>query len=203
MDRHEIPGPGGRTLDVVAAGEEGAPALVFHHGSPGSGLLHSTEIESAERLGARLIAYSRPGFGGSSPAEGRVVADAAEDVAAILDALGVERFATYGWSGGGPHALACGALLGDRCAAAASLAGVAPHDAEGLAWKDGMGEDNVEEFGAAEKGEEAARAFLAPQAAALAGASPRELVDGMRTLLSDVDVAAIGDDLGAWLADGF
>src|SRR5689334_21458808 len=189
MDRHEIPGPGGRTLDVVAAGEEGAPALVFHHGSPGSGLLHSTEIESAERLGARLIAYSRPGFGGSSPAEGRVVADAAEDVAAILDALGVERFATYGWSGGGPHALACAALLGDRVLAAATWAGAAPSDADDLDFMAGMGADNVTEFGAAFAGEAKLRPLLEQMREGMLGATGEQLAEELRSLLSPPDVA--------------
>ena len=77
------------------------------------------------------------------------MADAAPDVAAILDHLGLDRFVMLGWSGGGPHALACAALLPDRCRAAASLAGVAPFDAEGLDFLAGMGPENVEEFGAA------------------------------------------------------
>ena len=97
-------------------------------------MLFRTEVESAERRGLRLIAYDRPGLRRLLRHEGRRVADAAADVAAILDALGVERFATYGTSGGGPHALACAALLPDRCVAAATIAGVGAADAPDLDW---------------------------------------------------------------------
>ena len=111
MTTHEVIAADGRTLAVVEAGAADGPVLLGQHGTPGSGRLYRTEIEGAERLGVRLLAYSRPGYGGSTPHPGRSVADAASDVAAIMDALGAERFATYGWSGGGPHALACAALL--------------------------------------------------------------------------------------------
>src|SRR4051812_29200684 len=93
MTSHQVTAPDGRTLAVLEAGEPDGPAIVAHHGSPGSGRLFRTELESARERGLRLITYDRPGFGGSSPHEGRRVADAAADVAAILDALGVERFA--------------------------------------------------------------------------------------------------------------
>src|SRR5205814_1021606 len=80
------------------------PAIVWHHGTPDSGGIYRLARESAEQRGLRLLAYDRPGYGGSTPHPGRTVADAAVDVGAILDELGVERFATYGLSGGGPHA---------------------------------------------------------------------------------------------------
>src|SRR3954468_18414177 len=121
MTTHEIEAPGGRTLAVRETGDPDGPAIVAHHGSPGAGLLFRSEVESAAQRGLRLLSYDRPGFGGSSPHEGRTIADAADDVAAILDALGVERFATYGTSGGGPHALACAARLPGRCIAAATI----------------------------------------------------------------------------------
>ncbi len=72
---------------------------------------------------------------------------------AILDHLGADKFVTAGWSGGGPHALACAALLPDRCLAAATIAGVAPHDAAGLDWLDGMAQENLDEFALAGQGE--------------------------------------------------
>ena len=73
--------------------------------------------------------------------------DVAEDTAAVLDELGTDTFVTVGWSGGGPHALACAAALPGRCLAAASIAGVAPYAAKGLDWLAGMGPENVAEFG--------------------------------------------------------
>jgi pimeloyl-ACP methyl ester carboxylesterase len=189
----------GRVLEVHEAGDPGGRAVVVHHGTPGAGVLYAHHDRAARELGLRLIGYDRPGYGGSDRHAGRSVADAAADVAAILDALGVERFATWGASGGGPHALACAALLGDRCAAAVTIAGVAPYGADGLDWLAGMGEDNVQEFSAALEGEAALAAFLEPQLDGLRAASAAELATAMRSLLSDVDAAALTDDLGGFL----
>jgi pimeloyl-ACP methyl ester carboxylesterase len=194
-----VTAPDGRSLEVAEAGAPDGPVLVSHHGTPGAGLLYRTQVESAERLGLRLIAYSRPGYAGSTPHPGRDAAAAAADVAAILDALGVERFATYGWSGGGPHALACAALLEGRCAAAATFAGVGPADASDLDFLDGMGEGNIAEFGAAQAGREALTEYCRAEAAGLAEVSPEELADALRPHLSDVDAAALTGELAAHL----
>ena len=83
-----------------------------------------------------------------------------DDAAAVLDHLGVDTCLVAGWSGGGPHALAAGALLADRVRGVLCIAGVAPYDADGLDFLAGMGEDNIEEFGAALEGEDALRAWL-------------------------------------------
>ena len=147
MREHRIESPDGRVLAVVEAGDPTGPAVVVHNGTPMSRLLYHPNVADCEGRGLRLIGYDRPGYGDSTPQPGRTVADAAGDVATIADALGIERFATWGISGGGPHALACAALLPDRVVAAASLASVAPYDADGLDWVDGMGEANVKEFG--------------------------------------------------------
>src|ERR687893_555599 len=160
MTTHEVSTGDGRTLAVVETGAADGPVVLGQHGTPGSGRFHRAEIESAERIGLRLLAYDRPGYGGSTRQPGRDVAGAATDVAAIMDTLGAERFATYGWSGGGPHALACAALLDGRCAAVATIAGVAPADAPGLEFMAGMGEGNVEEFGTAREGREPLEALL-------------------------------------------
>src|SRR4051812_14432149 len=151
---HEVRTPDGRTLEVLEEGAPDGPVLLGQHGTPGSGALYRSEIAAAERLGVRLLAYSRPGYAGSSARPGRSVADGAADVGTIMDALGVERFATYGWAGGGPHALACAALLDGRCAAAATIAGAAPADQPDLEFTAGMGEGNIVEFGAAFEGRE-------------------------------------------------
>ena len=83
-------------------------------------------VKDANARGARLIAYDRPGYGASTPSPGRTIADAASDAAAIIDALGVQRFATWGVSSGGPHSLPCAALLRDRVTVARSIGGRAP-----------------------------------------------------------------------------
>ena len=210
MTTRELTTPDARTLRYVEAGEPTGPLLMGQHGTPGSGRLFRPEVEAAERLGARLVAYSRPGYDGSTPQPGRSVADAAADVAALLDALGAERFATYGWSGGGPHALACAALLPGRCAAAATLAGAAPSDQPDLDFLAGMGEGNVEEFGTAFEGREALAPLLEGEAQGLRAVSAEQLREAMGPVLSDVDAQALTGELAehlngmirAGLADG-
>jgi len=199
MATHEVSTPDGRTLAVLEVGSQDGPAIVAHHGSPGAGMLFRTEVESAEQRGLRLLAYDRPGFGSSSRHEGRRVADAAADVAAILDALGVERFATYGTSGGGPHALACAALLPGRCVAAATIAGVGAANAPDLDWLDGMGEGNQAEFAAAFEGREQVTAFLREDAVELTAAKPDQLAEAMRPHLSAVDARALTGELAEFL----
>jgi pimeloyl-ACP methyl ester carboxylesterase len=197
----DIAGPGGRTLRIHVAGAPDGPVALAHHGTPSSGGFYRTELESAERLGLRLVAYDRPGYGGSTPNRGRTVADAVGDVAAILDELGVERFATYGISGGGPHALACAALLPDRCAAAASVVGVGPTDAPDLDFMAGMGEGNIKEFGAAREGRDQLTEYCESEAAEIVSASPEQLVEAFRPHLSDVDAAALTGEFAAHLLD--
>jgi pimeloyl-ACP methyl ester carboxylesterase len=130
---------GGRTLGVHETGrhDRGAFALFWHHGSPQTGELLGPVAAWAEARGIRLVSYARPGYGGSSPQTGRRVADAARDVAAIADALGIDRFAVMGASGGGPHVLACAALLPDRVFGAVTLAGIAPYT-DSFDWFAGM-----------------------------------------------------------------
>src|SRR5213083_1680329 len=152
--------PDGRCLEFVAGGPESGTPLVVHHGTPSAAVLFGPMVDAAARRGLRTVVYSRPGYGGSTARHGRAVADAAADTAAVVDALGADRFVTVGWSGGGPHALACAALLPDRCAAAATLAGVGPFGADDLDFLAGMGAENVAEFGAALKGEEALRLWM-------------------------------------------
>ena len=189
----------GRTLAVLDAGAEGGPAIFACHGTPGSALLWRGAVEDVESRGMRLISYDRPGYGGSDPDPGRNVAAAAGDIAAIADALGIERFAVLGGSGGGPHALACGALLSDRVVGVACLAGVAPYTAEGLEWLEGMGQGNLDEFGAALRGRETLEPFLQGQADEILAAGPDELADALRSLLSPVDAAALTGEFAEYL----
>src|SRR3954471_23462564 len=129
--------PDGRTLEVHDGGDPAGRVVVSHHGTPGSGVPYERGEALAAERGLRLIGYDRPGYGGSDRHHGRAVADAAADVAAILDAPGGQRFAPLAASGGGPHALACATLLADRCAVAITVAGVAPFSADGLDWSAG------------------------------------------------------------------
>ncbi len=165
--------PDGRTLRLYQAGAGDGPVVLVHHGTPMSGLLFDPHVRDAEERGIRLIGYDRPGYGGSTPAPGRSVADVADDVRAIADAVEVERLAVWGISGGGPHALACAALASDRVAAVASLASVAPIDAEGLDWFAGMGQTNLDEFDLARRGREVLEVYLRAQERDLTSATPR------------------------------
>jgi pimeloyl-ACP methyl ester carboxylesterase len=134
-------------------------------------------------------------------ASGRTVGAAAGDAASIMDALDVDRFVSWGVSGGGPHALACAALLPDRVAAACSIGGVAPFDARGLNYFSGMGEDNLVEFGLAMAG----RAHLAPFAARAAGemlSNREDLAVSIQTLVAEPDQVELAGPIGAWWANG-
>ena len=144
--------PDGRTLHAYDTGGDDLLAVVWHHGTPNIGAPPEPLFPAAARLGIRWVSYDRPGYGGSTTNPGRDVSSAAADVAAVADALGIERFAVMGHSGGGPHALACGALLAERVPAVVSMAGLAPFGAEGLDWFDGMIDSGVMSLRAAAAG---------------------------------------------------
>jgi pimeloyl-ACP methyl ester carboxylesterase len=133
------------------------------------------------------VGYDRPGYGGSTRHPGRKVADVVRDVETIVDALGGGKYATWGISGGAPHALACATDRDGEIVAAASLAAPAPYGAEGLDWLGGMGEGNVAEFGASLQGEAELRPLLEEIAGAMLAASPAEIREEMESLLSQVD----------------
>jgi pimeloyl-ACP methyl ester carboxylesterase len=190
----------GRDIDVLRDGPADAFPLVFHCGTPNAPDEFPLLFEAVAAKGWQLVAYARPGYAGSTRHEGRRVADAAGDVAAILDRLRLERYVTLGWSGGGPHALACAALLPDRCDAAASLAGVAPFDADGLDFLAGMGPENVEEFGAAARSREELQAFLDPFAADLRRITGDQVAESLGGLVDEVDRGALTGELAETLA---
>lgn len=198
---HAVATPDGRTLEVH---EDGAPdglPVVVHHGTPMSGLLYGPHVELAREQGIRLLGYDRPGYGGSSRARRRSVADCARDVETIADALGLDRFASWGISGGGPHVLACAALCGPRLTAVASLAAVAPYDSAGLDFLDGMGEANHVEFGKALAGEGELRPYLEEQAAELTGVDAEQLREVMATLLGRHDREVLTGRFAAYFVE--
>jgi len=190
----------GRVLDVLVGGPEDALPLVFHTGTPSGLVWYSPLAEAATARGLRTVLYARPGYGGSTPQPGRLVADAAADVDRILERIGADEFVTAGWSGGGPHALACAALLPVRCLAAATIAGVAPSDSPGLDWMAGMAEENHEEFRAALAGEADLTAFLDAAAGSLREISAAEVSVGLGGLVSETDKAALNGEFADYLA---
>lgn len=194
--------PDGRRLDLRVSGPAGGFPLVFHHGTPGA----ATPVRALERAvharGLRLVTTSRPGYGDSSPQPGRRVVDVAADTAAVLAAIGADRCLIAGWSGGGPHALACGARLG-AAAAVLVIAGVAPYEAEGLDWTVGMGEQNVVEFSAALHGEDQLRSYLIGAREEVKDVTGDGIVASLETLLPDVDRAVLTGEFGEDLAANF
>jgi pimeloyl-ACP methyl ester carboxylesterase len=198
---HRVETPDGRVLQVLERGiPDGRPVLV-HGGSPNSRLLFDPLVEVAERQGIRLISYDRPGFGGSSRQSGRTVADCAADVRAIAAALGIDRLAVWGVSGGGPHAIACAALLADLVPAVGVIASLAPWGAEGLDYFGGMGEMNVEDFKLYLEDPVAAHAKAERDRLELLTLGPDELFEFMKTLLSPVDAAVLTGAFAEFMVD--
>src|SRR5580704_1630822 len=190
--------PDGRTLAIEEAGDPGGRPVLVHASTPNS--RHLYPPAAADAGGLRLIGYDRPGYGGSTPQPGRTVADCAADVRAICTELGIDRLAMWGISGGGPHVLACAALLPDLITAAASLASVAPADAEGLDWFDGMGQENVDDFRLLASDPEAARAKLEKNREETLAASAADLAGLLKTLLTPTDAAALTGEFAEFLA---
>jgi pimeloyl-ACP methyl ester carboxylesterase len=194
--------PDGRRLDLRVSGPADGFPLVFHHGTPGAGTPVRALERAAHARGLRLVTTSRPGYGDSARQPGRRVVDVAADTAAVLAAIGAGRCLVAGWSGGGPHALACAARL-DATAAALVIAGVAPYGAEGLDWMSGMGEENVTEFSTVLRGEAPLREYLAGEREQLKDIAPADIVASLETVLPDVDRAVLTGEFGEDMAAGF
>jgi pimeloyl-ACP methyl ester carboxylesterase len=207
-DAHEAKGittlvlPDGRRIDVRSSGPEDGLALVFHHGTPGAATAVRVLERAAHRRGLRLITTSRPGYGDSTRLAGRSVAHVVSDTASVLSELGIDRCLVAGWSGGGPHALACAARL-PATVAALVIAGVAPFDAEDLDWTGGMGEENLTEFGAAVRGETALLRYLEEVREHLNDVRAENIVSSLGTILPDVDRVVLSEEFGEDMAAGF
>jgi len=197
---HELQAAG-RTLEILIGGRSGGYPLVYHGGTPSGATPFPLVVEQAADRGFRTITYSRPGYGTSTSSPGRKVGDGAADTERILDSLGYGEFVTFGWSGGGPHALACAALLGDRCVATSLIAGVAPSDADGLDWSAGMGDENLVEFELARQGGPEFESLLATVSEAMKTVTDSETVaEALGGLVTDRDKDAIvNHGLGEYL----
>jgi pimeloyl-ACP methyl ester carboxylesterase len=195
--------PDGRHLDVRITGPADGLPLVFHHGTPGAGTPLQAVERSAHERGLRLLTTSRPGYGDSTRQAGRRVVDVVADTNAVLAAVGTDVCLVAGWSGGGPHALACAARLAPAAAAAVVIAGVAPYDADGLDFLAGMGQENLEEFEAALQGESHLRPYLVAAAEHLKDVSGADVISSLDTLLPDVDRAVLTGEFADDVASGF
>ncbi|WP_084127410.1 alpha/beta fold hydrolase [Demequina sp. NBRC 110054] len=202
----------GRAVGWYDAGTGGgdALALIWHHGSPNIGEPPEPLFSLADELGIRMLGFDRPGYGGSDAMPARSVADIAPLAEAVADAAGAERFAVVGHSGGGPHALACAALLPSRVSAVVTLAGVAPLVAPedgpsglGTSWWDGMHSVGTAELKAALKGGEALEELLASEEWDPSTFTDRDLeaLDGRWSWFNRIAAAGVETGVGGLVAD--
>jgi pimeloyl-ACP methyl ester carboxylesterase len=197
---HQITTPDGRSLDLWLAGPPDGDPLVFHMGTPASGLPFEAHVRHLADRGLRYVSASRPGYGTSTRREGRSIADVVDDTRAVLDHLGSDKAWVLGWSGGGPHAMACAALMPERVRGTALIASVAPYPAEGLDYLAGMGAENVEEFEAALAGPDALIPFKERAHPQFRDMSPGEVADAFGDLVDEVDRGSITGVFAAYLA---
>lgn len=170
----------GRTLDLLDNHHKSDSAVLFHHGTPGNSTTWRAWIDELASSEMRAIAASRPGYALSDRRQGRKVVDVVEDLSQILDEFEIKRFVSVGWSGGGPHALAMS--LDERCAGVITLAGVAQYGQPDLDFLEGMGPENIEEFGISLKGEGPLRDWMNANAVGMqhvTGAGLREAFGGL------------------------
>jgi pimeloyl-ACP methyl ester carboxylesterase len=188
----EVHTPDGRVLAVESWGTPGGTPVFLIHGTPGSRNGPRPRGIVLYGLGVHLISYDRPGYGDSSRRRGRTVADAADDVRAIADAFGIEHFSIVGRSGGGPHALACAALLRDRVDRVATLVSLAPSDAEDLNWYSGMTGSNVRDYSTVDDDQDALQVKLVQQATAIRK-DPEQLLKLLLPELAGPDRRVVDD----------
>ncbi|MFE2977003.1 alpha/beta fold hydrolase [Streptomyces sp. NPDC059258] len=190
--RDRVRAADGRHLMVERTGDPRGRPVFLLHGTPGSRLGPAPRGMVLYQRHTQLIAYDRPGYGGSDRHEGRRIKDVVEDVRAIADALGLERFAVVGRSGGAPHALACAALMPERITRTAALVSLAPRDAAGLDWFDGMAASNVQAYSTAADDPDSLAASFIVRSAQIRR-DPVRLLDDLRRELTDSDRLVVND----------
>ncbi|MFD7579036.1 alpha/beta fold hydrolase [Kitasatospora sp. NPDC059817] len=188
-----VKAPDGRALAVESLGDPRGRPVFLLHGMPGSRVGPHPRSTVLYRLGVRLISYDRPGYGDSTRQFGRRVSAAAADVRAIADDLKLDGFAVLGRSGGGPHALACAALLPQRVSRVAVLVGLAPRNAAGLDWYAGMTPSNVHAYQEAERGHGRIADAMEFRSRQIKD-DPVRLLNGLRPELSPTDREVVADN---------
>ena len=190
----------GLRIDYFEAGS-GDDLIIYHHGTPGAGPIGRKTQQAAEDIGVRVVELVRPGYGESSRIEGRTIADMVRIADELASHLGHDRYASMGWSGGGPHTLA-NVALSDRCVASMCIAGVGMYGQDDLDFLEGMGQDNHDEFGAALEGDAALRPMLDALAIEMADLTGPQVIGVMESLLPPVDQAVLTGEDGQEMADG-
>lgn len=166
---------------------DGRPVLTFH-GTPACGAGFDWADEPATARDLRIIPPDRPGVGLSTPIDDWSVRDYPPIVAALADALEVDRFAVWGYSGGGPYAIATAAAHPDRVVAAAIAAGMG--EVGTFAAPDDFARTDRQFLALSLTRPMVARALLRA-AARFARLSPKAAVRNMEKELSESDVKVI------------
>jgi pimeloyl-ACP methyl ester carboxylesterase len=179
----------GRELEIHDNGITSDKAIVFHHGTPGHVSMWSEWLEAAAAAGIRAFAYSRAGYGTSDRNPGRSVISVNNDIAQLLDAKGISKFVSIGWSGGGPHCIAN--TFEPRNVGAISLAGVGAYGVDDLDFLEGMGPENHDEFGAALKGEAVIDQWMEDNAVAMKVVTGDQIREAFGGLIGDADKAVL------------
>ena len=202
MDSLDFQLADGRNLNLLIGAGNGETAIIFHHGTPSCAFIWKPWVEHFEELGIKSIAYSRAGYYKSDRKVGRDIVSVNSDISEVLDHFSVDSFVAVGWSGGGPHALA--STLDPRCKSAVVLAGVGMYDQPDLDFLAGMGEENVDEFGHALKGETELSKWMDANAKNLKTITGEELRTSISTLFSKSDIITMQrKDYSDGLAEAF
>jgi len=183
----------GRALEIATMGDPSGHTVLFHHGTPGSYKTFQALEPLLERENFFFVTNSRAGYGASTRLEGRTIGSVVDDTRATLDHFRRGSYAALGWSGGGPHALACGALDATRCRRVVALASVAPQ-VDDFDWTEGMGPENLEEFELAAKGGAPYEEYMKSVGDAMAEMTKDNVIELMSGLLPDVDRDVLAED---------
>lgn len=181
----------GRNLNLLVGDGGSQNVVVFHHGTPSCSLIWKSWVGKLEKAGIRAIAYSRAGYYTSDRKIGRNVVSIIADIAEVIDHFSVDSFVSVGWSGGGPHALA--SALDPRCKSVVILAGVGMYGQADLDFLDGMGQENIDEFGIAIAGETPLNAWMEANGSAYRTITGEELRNSISSLFSKSDIATMQD----------
>ncbi|HKJ96465.1 MAG TPA: alpha/beta hydrolase [Thermoplasmataceae archaeon] len=192
---------GSRKLNALETGASRGIPVFFLHPAPGSRVMYKPQVDNANNTGVRLISYSRPGYGGSEREEGRNISGAAEDVLAIADDLGIERFGVIGYAEGAPHALSCAAREPERVVAISAISGYAPFNAEGFDFFAGMGDYATKDFNMLLNKDQKWEESNLQAVETLRQSTRDRLVQLIGSMYSEADAKAVSDDLVDFMID--
>lgn len=181
----------GRALDYISNDVDSQVGILFHHGTPGE--CTGWQKWFGELTQIKAVAASRPGYGLSDRRKSRTVASDSEDQNELLDFLGIKKFVSIGWSGGGPHAI--NMTRNSNCVGAITLAGVGEWGNPDLDFLAGMGPENHEEFGAAVSGEQDIERWMQNNFETFKNVKGSDLIESFGGLIGDADKRALTPDV--------